>query len=209
MSNKFSRHTYSYLALRNAIGWIGTLLPFVLIAGIFLFSKEKVLQNSISHYYYTNMGDVFVGALCAIALFMFFYSGYDKWDDWAGNAAGIFALGVAWFPTTETGPGDWIGTVHFICAAALFIMLAFFSIYLFTKTKKDAEPTQQKLIRNKIYISCGIIMVLCLAAIFIYMNFIQDIHYDSTYVYWMETIALVAFGISWLTKGETLLPDKN
>ena len=76
--DKYSRHTYSYLALRKAVGWIGILLPFALMLGGFLIFKEEIIQESISHYYYTGMRDVFVGALCAVALFMFFYSGYNK-----------------------------------------------------------------------------------------------------------------------------------
>jgi hypothetical protein len=27
-------------------------------------------------------------------------------------------------------------------------------------------------------------------------------------VYWLETLAILAFGISWLTKGEAILGDK-
>ena len=97
--DKYLRHTYSYLALRKAVGWIGMLLPFTLMLGVFLIFKGEIIQESISHYYHTDMRDVFVGALCAIALFMFFYSGYDKWDD----RAATFALSGLQFPDT-VGP---------------------------------------------------------------------------------------------------------
>lgn len=204
---KYSRHTYSYLALRKAIGWIGILLPFTLMLGAFLIFNEKIIQSSISHYYHTSMRDVFVGALCAIALFMFYYCGHDKWDNWAGHAAGFFAIGVALFPTTEFGPSDLIGKIHFACSALLFITLIIFSLFLFTK--KDSNPTPQKLTRNKIYIICGLIMIACLIAIVIYKNFIQqDDDAVTSFVFWAETAALFAFGVSWLTKGGTLYPDK-
>ena len=36
---KYSQHTHSYLALRNAVGWIGILLPFTLMLGVFLIFK--------------------------------------------------------------------------------------------------------------------------------------------------------------------------
>ena len=204
----YSRHTYSYLALRKAVGWIGILLPFVLMLGGFLIFKEEIIQESISHYYYTGMRDVFVGALCAVALFMFFYSGYNKWDDWAGNVAGFFAIGVAWFPTTEVGSSNLIGIIHFACAALFFLTLAVFSLLLFTKTTKGSNPTPQKLTRNKIYKICGLIMIACLIAIAIYYNFIHDGNSESFFVFLSETIALIAFGVSWLTKGGTLYPDK-
>lgn len=206
--NKYLQHTYSYLALRKAVGWIGILLPFVLMLGYFFLIQGTIIEQSISHYYYTGMRDVFVGSLCAIALFMFFYSGYNEWDNWMGNLAGLFAIGAALFPTTEAGKNDWIGYVHFACAALLFITLACFSLFLFTKTKKNAVPTPRKLIRNRIYIACGCIMVACLVAIVIYINFIEDDNSESSFKFWAETIALLAFGVSWMTKGETLYPDK-
>jgi len=205
-NDKYLRHTYSYLALRKAVGWIGLLLPFVLMFGVFLIFKGEIIQESISHYYHTGMGDVFVGALCAVALFLFFYSGHDKWDDWAGNIAGLFAIGVAWFPATDVGKSDLTGIIHFTCAALFFLTLAIFSLLLFTR--KGSNPTQQKLARNKIYIICGLIMIACLVAIAIYLNFIQNNNHGSGFVFWAETIALVAFGVSWLTKGGTLYPDK-
>ncbi|CAB1065964.1 hypothetical protein D1BOALGB6SA_10763 [Olavius sp. associated proteobacterium Delta 1] len=39
---KYSQHTYSYLVLRKAIGWIGILLPFTLMLGAFLIFREEL-----------------------------------------------------------------------------------------------------------------------------------------------------------------------
>jgi hypothetical protein len=201
-----SKQTYSYLALRKAVGWIGILIPFTMMLGMFLIFDGDVIQVSISQYYYTGMRDVLIGAICAIALFMFYYRGYDKWDDWAGNLTGFFAVGVAWFPTVESGPNDWVGSIHFICASLFFIMLAGFSLFLFTK--KGSNPTRRKVTRNFIYIICGLVMIICLISILIYFNFIYTENSESGFVFWAETVALLAFGISWLTKGGTLYADK-
>jgi hypothetical protein len=174
--------------------------------GALLIIREDMVHESMSHYYHTGMRDVFVGALCAIALFMFFYSGWDKWDNLAGNLAGLFAIGVAWFPTTEAGPTTLTGKIHFACAALLFLTLAVFSLVLFTK--KGPTPTPQKLNRNRIYRICGAIMIACLIAIAAYKNFFQIDNSDSSFVFWAETVALLAFGVSWLTKGGVLCSDK-
>ncbi len=199
--------TCSYLALRKSVGWIGILLPFVLITGVnLIFGKGEILKN-ISLYYHSGMRDVFVGAICAIALFLFFYRGYSKWDNRAGNLAGFFALGIALFPTVESGPYNWSAIVHFICASCFFIILSLFSIFLFTK--KETRPTKRKLTRNKIYRICGSVMLVCLAAIMIFFIFFEEGHPQSSFVFWAETLALIAFGISWLTKGGTLYPDKD
>ena len=206
--NKYEQHTNSYMALRNAVGWIGILLPFVLMIGVFLIFKGEIIHESISHYYHTGMRNVFVGAICAVALFMFFYTGYDGKDNWIGNIAGFFAVGVALFPTTEQGPSDWVGKVHFICAAGFFIALAAFSLFQFTKTEIGGVPSEQKSARNNIYKICGIIMLTCMISIVIYLNMIDENELKSSFVFWTETIALLAFGVSWLTKGETFYPDK-
>jgi len=204
--DKYSDQTYSYLALRKAVGWIGILLPFILMTGTFLIFNGDGIQKTISQYYYTGMRDVLVGALCAIALFMFFYRGYSKWDNRAGNLAGIFALGIAWFPTSSIDPQNLTGKIHFLCATIFFLILANFSIVIFTK--KDPDPTDQKRKRNMIYVACGVVMIVSLAAIMIYFTFFHIPNSESHFVFWAETIALIAFGVSWLTKGGSLYPDK-
>ena len=198
--------TYSYLALRNAIGWIGILLPFVLMGGLFLIFNEKVIQKTISQYYHTGMRDVFVGSICAIALFLFFYKGYNKWEDRTATLAGFFAIGIAWFPTTQSGPLDLAGKIHLICASVFFIILAGFSLFFFTITA--AHPTRRKVKRNIIYVICGVIMIVCLVSIVIFYNFFLTDNPDSYFVFWAETVTLIAFGVSWITKGGTLYPDK-
>jgi len=91
----------SYLLLRKTVGWIGTLLPVVLIAGNVIFYSTD-LPDSMSSYYYTHMRNVFVGTLCALGVFLLAYAGYDEWDRWITNIAGIGAIGVAMFATKPT-----------------------------------------------------------------------------------------------------------
>ncbi len=206
-NDEYLNQTYSYLALRKAVGWIGIMLPFVLVFGVFMFFKEEIILRNISLYYHSGMRDVFVGAICAIALFMFFYKGYDKWDNWAGNLAGFFAIGIALFPTVKEGPYNFSAIVHFICAVLFFLILSGFSIFLFTR--KDPDPTKRKLTRNKIYLTCGSVMIACLIAMMIFFIFFENTHLQSDFVFWAETVALVAFGVSWLTKGGAFYPDKK
>jgi hypothetical protein len=204
---KNSDLTYSYLSLRNSLGWIGILLPFVLMLGMLLFFKGDIIRTTISQYYYSGMRDVLVGSLCSIALFLFFYKGYNRYENWSANIAGFFALGIAWFPTSAVEPLDTIGKIHLFCASMFFLILSAFSIFFFTR--KVPHPTKRKLKRNIIYVICGLVMIACLLAIVIYVNFIRTENSDSHFVFWAETVALIAFGISWLTKGGTLYPDKK
>jgi hypothetical protein len=166
------------------------------------------------------MRNLYVGILCAIALFLFSYKGYDRIDSIAGNLACIFALLIAFFPTSVTEPltpcilspyeNKISSSIHFFSAGGFFVILAYFSIFLFTK--KEPKPTKMKLKRNKIYRICGYIIfgcILIMAVIFLLerLNRGQGLKkYDP--IIWLETLALWAFGISWLVKGNTILTDK-
>lgn len=201
-----SAQIHSYHSLRKAVGWIGILLPFVLVLGhLIIFRGDRPLNN-MSVYYHTGMRDLFVGAICAIALFLFFYRGYDRWDDISANIAGFFALGVAFFPTVVDGSWDWAAWVHFISAACFFVILALTSIFLFTRG--EDHPSEMKQRRNQIYRVCGTVMLVSLASIEVFFLFFDGINSDSGFVLIAETVTLVAFGVSWLTKGGTLYPDK-
>ena len=88
----------SYMFLRKIVGWIGSLLPIALILGGLL-TVTASLPDSMSGYYYTQMRNVFVGALCALGIFLVGYAGYDDLDRWITNVAGLGAIGVAFLPT--------------------------------------------------------------------------------------------------------------
>ena len=51
-------------------------------------------------------------------------------------------------------------------------------------------------------------MITCLISIVIYFKFFDDDDSKSSFVFWAETFALLAFGVSWLTKGDTIFADK-
>lgn len=201
----------SYLGLRKAIGIIGTLLPFVLAFGKVLLESPGI-QPSISAYYYTLMRDVFVGSLCAIAVFLMSYRGHERQDDIAGDFACAFALGVALFPTAPeldpTTQQTIISAVHHVSAAAFFLTLAFFSLVLFRKTNPNFTPTPRKLQRNVVYTVCGYTILACVALIALQALLPETPPLKRLDpVFWLEAAAVVAFGLSWLTKGEAILKD--
>ena len=201
----------SYLVLRRAIGIIGTALPFVLVIGKRLLAGPG-LPPSMSAYYYTNMRDVFVGSLCAIGVFLLSYRGYERTDDLAGDLACAFAIGVALFPTrpesSVTHRDAVVGAVHYAFAAALFFTFAFFSLHLFRKTDRPTSMTRRKRHRNLVYTVCGYTILLCIALLGVNALFLGGTAVERLDpVFWLEGLAVVSFGVSWLTKGESLLRD--
>jgi hypothetical protein len=194
----------AYAYLRVVVGLIAVLLAPVLVVGNAAFGGAW--RGSISGYYYTRMGNVFVGALCALAVFFLSYNyrelgGYHH-DRILSNAACVAAVGVALFPTASSGADahGWtrvVSDVHLLCAATLFVILGVFSTFLFTKSGGAMTPRKQE--RNRLYRACG-------AAIFVAIGLIcvvNLVHAPSGLhaLFWLESVAVTAFGISWLVKG--------
>ncbi|MHC4249956.1 MAG: DUF998 domain-containing protein [Planctomycetota bacterium] len=203
----------SYLGLRRAIGITAMALPFVVVFGKMLLDGPG-LESSISGYYHTVMRDVLVGCLCAIGVFFMSYRGYDG-DNAVSNLAGVLAIGVALFPTSPVGHSAQtariISAVHGVCAACLFLTLAFFCLRLFTKTNMTGpgkEPTPRKLQRNIVYRACGYTILACVVLMPVALNLPGDsLVRELSPVFWLETVAVLAFGVSWFTKGEAILAD--
>lgn len=201
----------SYLSLRRSIGAIGMALPFALALGGLLVASTS-LQTSVSRYYHTALRDVLVGSLCAIAVFLWSYYGYDRRDRIAGNLACVFALAVALFPTAPENPTRFdlaISRVHAIAAGGFFLTLAYFSLVLF-RLSDDPSPTKRKLQRNLVYEACGYIILACILAIGVLAVVPgADGLKRLRPVFWLEASAIVAFGVSWAVKGETVLKDQE
>jgi hypothetical protein len=217
MENKLGNErslVFSYLALRKAIGLLAIAFPFVVSLGALILFQTGI-QSSISSYYHTGMRDVFVGTLCAIGFFLLSYKGYERSDDIAGDLGCVFAIGVALFPITPDGAAAsgarLIGYVHQAFAALFFLTLIYFSLFLFTKTGPNKSPSKRKLQRNKVYKACGYTMGICILLIAIYSflpSKMASLLEEFEPVYWLEALAVLAFGISWFTKGEAILKDE-
>lgn len=212
----------SYLALRKAVGIIGVSLPIVLFVGTVILGHCCHIQGSISKYYHTVMQNVFVGSLCAVALFLWTYKGYAKKEDdkkmlpgdnVAGNLAALFALGVAFFPTRITVDDltqcitviydrEIIGKLHLFWAFLFFCTLAYYSLILFTKGENRSK--------NRLFRICGYTILGCILLIILYIFLLKKPFpqlAEIKPIFWLETFALWAFGISWLTKGNLIVRE--
>ena len=205
---------WSYLKQRRVIGYLGMSLPFTVFLGALIFFQTG-LQGSISSYYYTGMRDVFVGTLWAIGFFLYAYRGYDKFENRLGNLACLFAVGVSLFPTAPlVSPSTLqtrIGYLHLFSAAGFFFTLMWFSLFLFTKSDQPEEAwPPQKRLRNRVYKTCGAILAVCIVLMGLTgLLPARVLSVVSSYnpIFWLETIAVIAFGFSWFTKGEGILKD--
>lgn len=214
----------SYRTLRRALGVLGILLPFLVIVIGRVFGGFGC-QPSISAYFHTTAREVFTGTLAVVGTFLIAYKGYDQADSRACNVAGVAAIGVAVFPCQSALAGprigifqvlqSWSNGVHVCAAGVLFVTLAAISAFLFTRTheRNDLQGpiamTPRKRSRNAVYRICALIMALALLEIavsaFVLTEPQQDLYRTTLFG---ETVALLAFGVSWLVKGETILKDQ-
>lgn len=204
----------SFLVVRQAIGIIGFSLPITLLFSTFIGVK---MQTSISGFYHSQMGDVLVGALCAIGIFLLSYKGYQPRPDErlsdkiTARIAGISVIGVALFPvqsTTELATGFTFHNplIHYVFAGIFFVSLAVFSIFLFTRGDRTPKGKMVWTTRNISFVAYGCVILLAIAALALY--FIQPakqgVRDQSNYLFWWEAIGVWAFATSWLAKGRTL-----
>ena len=193
----------SYYGLRILIGAAGVLLPFLLIIGNLIASSSLKIEFSVSDYYDNGTaGDILVGILFVLGFFLMSYKGYDRIDSRAANLGCVFALGVALCPTTSSNYV--VHIMHFVFAVLLFSVFIFFSLYLFRKSDTRKGVNKQKDKRNVVYLVCGIVMTAAIAGIALSMLVFKAAASQYHLVFWFESLALIAFGISWITKAEFL-----
>lgn len=204
------------LKLRKILGWLGTLLPLIVAVLYMLFEvKAFILPSSISATYYTaSCITPFMIILGSAGILLICYQGYDKQDEIVCTLAGIFGLCICLFPCgatrlpvvgtfqLDTMVSSW---VHNITAIIFFGLLAYNSFFLFTKSSGEMTAAKKK--RNIIFRVCGIGMI----ASFILL--IPLTLLKVSFATWLvEAIALLFFGLSWLTKSQCytwLFKDKE
>jgi len=212
----------SYHAMRRVVGIIALALPFALAGGAIVLAvlgpghrlPHPLVERSISDYYYTPMGPIYIGSLFVIASFLMSSRGYERIDKIAGYLAGFFALGVALFPS-ESPYVSWyskfevgVGYVHTAFAALMFLAIAFFCLFLFPRSS-EKRLSRRKRHRNLIYKICGVTIVACIGAM-------TSLSLPGVYprlrpghpLLVTESLAMICFGVAWLTKGEGILCDK-
>ena|SRR5438105_2616567 len=203
----------SQQAHRRIIGVLGLLLPLLLylVAGLRPNAPlpRWTVLDSVSVYYYTGAVGILVGVLFALSLFLFTYPGYEHViaDRFVGCVGGAAALGVALCPTTApkgvTPPPWWnstLTTVHYVSAVILFSSFILFAVWLFRKSNvpKDKQPFEKRY-RDTVCLICGIVMIGSVL-------WAASSRITHAPIFLPEAIAIVAFAISWLVKGEAYEP---
>lgn len=203
------RYVRSYLIMRVAVGALGIALPLLLVLGEpLLFNGQPFPRGSLSAYYYSGVREVFIGALCAIGVFLVTYKVAERSrENRLSTYAGVAALVVALFPTGRPGPGvpvtplqlllgeTWVERVHFGAAGIFIASLAVISFYFSRPGPKTGNLPPS--FWSKYHRICAglIVAALALAAVTGFTG------WPDKGLLIAEAVAVWAFGASWLMKG--------
>jgi len=183
---------FNVQTLRLIMGLVALFLPFVVsyLAGMDL--------GSISASYYTNARDVFVAATCVVGALFLAYNGHTAWQSRLSKVGGVASFLTALFPTScsDCAPNS-TSLLHYGAAAVVFGILTYFCLVAF-RHKTKARTDQYLRRRDWTYLICGAVMALCMLTMLgIGLGIFGSLAQAWRMTYFAETIALIAFGISW------------
>jgi hypothetical protein len=218
--------------LLRIVGLLAFLLPVLMLLGT-VFVPGVCMRQSISGFYFTPVtGDLFVGTLCFIGLFLFTYRGWegDKADNMLASFAGACSIGIALFPTlgiecAETAArmrgyiptgaganpsqymlfgtkGQWITSEHVHLTLAGIFFVIIGYMCLFRFTKSNSSNTM-----TAEKIKRNRVYRICGALIWLSVIGAGT----SGFINWpigdyqifkFEVVSLWAFGTAWIIKGE-------
>ena len=205
----------SMIMQRRVLGILCIILaPASIIFGLFgLDVNPNYWYTSVSATYWSSSKELMIGLLFTTSVFFFSYKGYDWKDRVCSIVQAICALGVILFPVRpqiyfgRTGlfllPESVSNTLHLITSGALFFTFAINILCLFTIGSN--EPTEKKLLRNKIYRTCGI-LILVGSAFIALGGFPPFNKIPKWFPYTMicEFVLLSSFGFAYLVKSEAI-----
>jgi len=168
-----------------------------------VFSKTPLESISASYYEEGWSSNIFVGFLFAISAFLLAYHGRSTFEMVISKIAAVSALGVAMFPCSCGCHQEIIPYVHYVSATIMFLILVAFC-YSFFKRAHGKGHTHA-VIRASIYAICGFVILVAIAIIG--LDSILDGAISTSFsrlTFYCETVALIAFGIAWLTASRIL-----
>lgn len=172
---------------------------------LFMQVASGELLHSISESYHYRARDWFVGLLFAVAALFLSFKGGNSRERKLTILASLCAALVAVAPCECGRTPNLMSVFHFPAAAGVFAIMGYFC-WRFRKTamtKVERYPEAKK--RAHVYTACLLGMITCGVMAIAYA--VASKRIDATfpnYIFWLEAIGLVSFGVSWLTASKTI-----
>jgi hypothetical protein len=200
----------SFIVQRRGMAILAGIFPLVFIASSLL--GRTAWQPSISAYYWTQdlERNFFIGALCAIGVFLLLYKGYTQLEDWILNVAGVCAVGVGFFAMTkdsDCGPRGF--SWHSIFAVAFFSCIAYVCIFMAQKSLENEPDSARKEMFTRAYRLCALVMAVSVIAA-LTLKLLPSEQTKSLcqrgWTFWCESFAVWSFAAFWFFKTRELEP---
>jgi Na+/proline symporter len=185
--------------IKLLVGLIAIFLAFFMQ----LVSGEEL--RSISESYHYRARDWFVGLLFAVSALFLSFSGENTRERVLTILASILAAIVAIAPCACDREHGTLSKLHFPAAALLFAILGYFCWRFRRTAKSKVTKYPEAGNRVRVYTSCLAGMIICglMAVTYALSHESMDERFPS-YVFWLEALGLVSFGVSWLAASRTL-----
>ena len=207
-----SRTSYlekSYIVQRRGMALLAALIPAAFLMSSFVFHRTG-FQTSLSAYYWTldPERNFFVGALCAIGVFLLLYKGYTLLEDRVLDVAGLCAVCVAFFPVERGGDCTTTGlSAHGVFAVTFFACIFYICIFMSDKSLKEIANPRRRMAFHRAYRICSGVMIgsIVLAALsrLFPADFVRQLCEHSA-IFWLEAVGVWAFAAFWYIKTREL-----
>ena len=182
---------------------VGLIAFFLPILTDWFALPDKITSVSAAYFAGDWPRSIFTGFLFAIAAFLAAYNGRTRPEMFAAKAAAVAAFLIAMYPCACDGrTNEIIAGVHYVAAAVMFVVLAFFCWKFFLravdKARRDPQLRMQAHTRAAIYAICGAIIVVSIGTLALNLVVEMSVPGDR-FIFWYEAAALMAFGVSWFT----------
>jgi len=203
----------SFITQRLGMAVLGFVFPLFFIVSSL--AGHTNFQPSISAYYWTHNleRNFFVGALCAMGVFLVLYKGYTRLEDWILNLAGVCAVGVAFAAMvkgSDCGPAGF--SWHGFFAVTFFACIAAICIFMSQKSLEDEHDPARKAAYLRRYWICAAVMAASITAAMV----LKLMPLEKTkelcergWTFWCESFAVWAFAAFWYIKTRELEPKRK
>lgn len=172
---------------------------------LFLQAISGALLHSISESYYYRGRDWFVGLLFAVAVLFLSFKGNTRVERVLTLLAGPLAVVVATAPCECGRPHGPVSALHYPAAAILFGILGYFCWRFRQTAQSKVARYAEAANRVRVYTACLAGMLVCVGMALAYAvaGAAIDARFPD-YIFWMEALGLMSFGVSWLAASRTL-----
>lgn len=203
----------SFITQRIGMALLAFAFPLFFIVSSLLGRTEW--QPSISAYYWTEdlERNFFVGALCAMGVFLFLYKGYTLLEDLILDLAGLCAVGVAFAAMVRDSDCEPSRIqLHGVFAVTFFACIGYICIFMSRKSLDEERDEQRRAAFMRNYWICATVMAAAIVAAVV----MQVLPSDRTqamcergWTFWCESFAVWAFAAFWYIKTRELEPKRK